>query len=71
MVEVKRMMICVGDIYGYFDWFKVLWCNLELKLGLEVFVSLMVIFLGDYNDRGFDIKGVFEFFVGLLEWYLK
>lgn len=48
------MIICVGDIYGYFDCFKVLWCNLEFKLRLVLFVSLMVIFLGEYNDWGFD-----------------
>lgn len=71
MVEVKRMTICVGDIHGHLDRLKALWRNLELKLGSEVFASSTVIFLGDYNDRGPDTKGVLEFLVGLPERYPK
>jgi hypothetical protein len=47
------------------DWLQQLWRNLELKLGSEAFGSAAVIFLGDYNDRGPDTKGVLDFLVGL------
>ncbi|KAG0593181.1 hypothetical protein KC19_1G309400 [Ceratodon purpureus] len=69
MVESKRVTICVGDVHGHLDQLRNLWRNLELKLGLEAFRSATVIFLGDYNDRGPDTKGVLEFLVSLPELY--
>ena len=65
MVEVKRMTICVGDIHGHLDRLRKLWRNLELKLGSEGFGKSSMIFLGDYNDRGPDTKGVLDFLVSL------
>lgn len=57
--------ICIGDIHGYLDKLKRLWGNLELRLGTEVFCRSSVIFLGDYNDRGPDTRGVIEFLSSL------
>jgi len=65
MVEAKRVTICVGDIHGHLDRLRNLWRNLELKLGSPAFQSATVIFLGDYNDRGPDTKGVLDFLCGL------
>lgn len=69
MVERKRMTICVGDIHGHLDKLRNLWRNLEAKLGLEAFQVATVIFLGDYNDRGPDTKGVLDFLVSLPQRY--
>lgn len=65
MVEARRMTICVGDIHGHLDRLQRLWRNLERKLGPEAFGKATVIFLGDYNDRGPDTKGVLAFLVSL------
>ena len=62
---VKRVTICVGDIHGHLGRLQKLWGNLELKLGAEAFGDATVIFLGDYNDRGSDTKGVLDFLVSL------
>lgn len=69
MVEGKRVTICVGDIHGHLERLRNLWRNLELKLGTDAFQSATVIFLGDYNDRGADTKGVVEFLVSLPQRY--
>jgi hypothetical protein len=69
MVESKRMTICVGDLHGHLDRLRDLWRNLERKLGAEAFRSATVIFLGDYNDRGPDTKGVLDFLVSLPQRY--
>lgn len=64
MVEAKRLTICVGDIHGYLDRLRNLWRNLELKLQ-DQFPTATVIFLGDYNDRGPNTKGVLDFLIDL------
>lgn len=69
MVEAKRVTICVGDIHGHLHRLRNLWRNLELKLGSEAFRNATVIFLGDYNDRGADTKGVLDFLVSLPQRY--
>ncbi|CAM6123187.1 unnamed protein product [Calypogeia fissa] len=65
----KRFTICVGDLHGHTERLKNLWRNLELRIGSPAFRSSTVIFLGDYNDRGHDPKGVLEFLISLPKAY--
>ncbi|EPS64329.1 calcineurin-like metallo-phosphoesterase-like protein, partial [Genlisea aurea] len=60
-----RAVICVGDIHGYFDKLRNLWRNLEASLIPSDFSTALVIFLGDYCDRGPDTKGVIDFLISL------
>jgi hypothetical protein len=63
------MTVCVGDIHGQLERLQRLYPNLEAKLGAEAFATAIVIFLGDYNDRGPDTKGVLDFLISLPQRY--
>ncbi|KAL3693332.1 hypothetical protein R1sor_006983 [Riccia sorocarpa] len=69
MVTAGETTICIGDIHGYLDKLKSLWQNLEARLPTDVFNSCNVIFLGDYNDRGPDTRGVLDFLISLPSLY--
>jgi hypothetical protein len=61
--------ICIGDIHGHLEKLKKLWQNLENRIGSAAFLSSTVIFLGDYNDRGPDARGVLDFLISLPKLY--
>lgn len=62
---MSESVILVGDIHGWLDRLEGVWQRLEERLGLEKLDKATVVFLGDYNDRGPDTKGVLDFLVAL------
>ncbi|KDP42708.1 hypothetical protein JCGZ_23648 [Jatropha curcas] len=60
-----RVVICVGDIHGYFVKLQNLWSNLQSVISPQEFSSATIIFLGDYCDRGPDTKKVIDFLINL------
>ncbi|XP_072981528.1 tyrosine-protein phosphatase RLPH2-like isoform X1 [Typha angustifolia] len=63
--DPDRTVICIGDIHGYFSKLQSLWANLEAFVGNVAFETALVIFLGDYCDRGGETKDVLDFLISL------
>ncbi|KAH7553401.1 hypothetical protein ACOSP7_029894 [Xanthoceras sorbifolium] len=60
-----RTVICIGDIHGYISKLQNLWTNLETLIDPSDFDTALVIFLGDYCDRGPDPRRVIDFLTSL------
>ncbi|PIN00137.1 Serine/threonine specific protein phosphatase PP1, catalytic subunit [Handroanthus impetiginosus] len=60
-----RVVCCVGDIHGYIAKLQNLWSNLENAVGSSDFQTALIIFLGDYCDRGPNTKEVIDFLISL------
>ncbi|KAL3754117.1 tyrosine-protein phosphatase RLPH2 [Eucalyptus grandis] len=60
-----RTVVCVGDVHGHFTKLRALWANLESSIPPHAFRAALVIFLGDYCDRGPDTRRVIDFFLSL------
>ncbi|KAF5750486.1 hypothetical protein HS088_TW03G00823 [Tripterygium wilfordii] len=60
-----RVVCCIGDIHGYLTKLQNLWFNLESCIDPLEFSSALIIFLGDYCDRGPDSRGVIDFLLNL------
>lgn len=65
MGEGVRTVLCIGDIHGYYDKLQALWANLESSVGPDAFSTALVIFLGDYCDRGPQTREVLDFLISL------
>jgi len=63
--EHKGRHVFIGDIHGCFEALVQLWGNIEDHVGLEGLQDSMVVFLGDYCDRGQDTCAVIEWLVNL------
>ncbi|KAH9620515.1 hypothetical protein KSS87_017207 [Heliosperma pusillum] len=63
--EVEKLVICIGDIHGYYKKLKTLWSNLKSKTNPIQFNNALIIFLGDYCDRGPETKRVIKFLLRL------
>ncbi|KAK9733770.1 hypothetical protein RND81_04G091000 [Saponaria officinalis] len=61
----ERVVICIGDIHGYHTKLQNLWSNLQTHTNPSQFSTALIIFLGDYCDRGPDTKRVIDFLVSL------
>ncbi|XP_075509188.1 tyrosine-protein phosphatase RLPH2-like [Primulina tabacum] len=62
----KQRVVCgIGDIHGYMDKLQNLWSNLEIAVGPSDFNTALIIFLGDYCDRGPDTQKVIDFLTSL------
>ncbi|KAG5556612.1 hypothetical protein RHGRI_007025 [Rhododendron griersonianum] len=57
--------MCIGDIHGHITKLRNLWSNLETLIPPPDFQTALVIFLGDYCDRGPDTRHVIDFLIGL------
>ncbi|XP_010479310.1 PREDICTED: uncharacterized protein LOC104758152 [Camelina sativa] len=66
MSQKPRTVICVGDIHGNISMLNDLWRNLQSALKSD-FSSALVIFLGDYCDRGPETRKVIDFLISLPE----
>lgn len=60
-----RTVCCIGDVHGYISKLQNLWKNLETHIGPSDFNSAIVIFLGDYCDRGPNTREVIDFLIYL------
>ncbi|KAL5710727.1 Tyrosine-protein phosphatase rlph2 [Ranunculus cassubicifolius] len=60
-----RTVICIGDLHGYITKLTNLWSNLESSIPSLSFQSSLIIFLGDYCDRGPHTKSVLDFLISL------
>ncbi|XP_073149087.1 tyrosine-protein phosphatase RLPH2-like isoform X1 [Henckelia pumila] len=66
----KPRVICgIGDIHGFVDKLENLWSNLEITIGPSDFSTTLIIFLGDYCDRGPDTQKVIDFLISLPKKY--
>lgn len=57
--------ICVGDLHGHPVQARALWARLAGRVGAAAFEAATVVFLGDYNDRGPDTRGVIDWLLSL------
>ncbi|CAI9097794.1 OLC1v1034290C1 [Oldenlandia corymbosa var. corymbosa] len=60
-----RVVCCIGDVHGYMDKLQRLWANLETFIGPSDFQTALIIFLGDYCDRGPDTRRAIDFLISL------
>lgn len=60
-----RVVCCIGDIHGFHSKLLNLWLNLESDIGGRAFQTAVIIFLGDYCDRGPNTREVLDFLVSL------
>ncbi|CAM8888716.1 unnamed protein product [Rhodiola kirilowii] len=58
-----RTVICIGDIHGYISKLQTLWLNLQSQIPAPQFQSALIIFLGDYCDRGPHTRQVIDFLI--------
>jgi hypothetical protein len=61
----SKTLICIGDIHGFLDKMKSLWSNLESEMGKKKLHESIVVFLGDYCDKGPDTKGVLDWLISV------
>ncbi|KAF3441701.1 hypothetical protein FNV43_RR15616 [Rhamnella rubrinervis] len=64
-----RVVCCIGDLHGYHTKLRNLWSNLEALIDPSDFRSALIIFLGDYCDRGPDTLKVIDFLISLPSTY--
>lgn len=60
-----RLVCCIGDIHGFITKLQNLWSNLETLIDPVDFQTALIIFLGDYCDRGPDTREVIDFLISL------
>ncbi|PWA64756.1 calcineurin-like metallo-phosphoesterase superfamily protein [Artemisia annua] len=60
-----KLTICIGDIHGYITKLQNLWTNLETLIPRPDFQTALIIFLGDYCDRGPNTRDVLDFLISL------
>ncbi|PIA39224.1 hypothetical protein AQUCO_02700420v1 [Aquilegia coerulea] len=65
MGDQERVVCCIGDLHGYISKLQNLWSNLESEIDPVSFQSALIIFLGDYCDRGPDTHKVLDFLISL------
>ncbi|VVA21892.1 PREDICTED: serine/threonine phosphatase [Prunus dulcis] len=60
-----RVVCCIGDTHGFYTKLQNLWSNLQTTIDPSDFNTALIIFLGDYCDRGPDTKKVLDFLISL------
>jgi len=60
-----RVVCCIGDVHGYITKLQNLWSNLESLIDPSLFQTALIIFLGDYCDRGPHTRLVIDFLISL------
>ncbi|KAF6148024.1 hypothetical protein GIB67_024199 [Kingdonia uniflora] len=63
--EEERVVCCIGDLHGYISKLQNLWTNLETLIPSKSFKTSLIIFLGDYCDRGPDTRKLLDFLISL------
>jgi len=64
-----RVVCCIGDIHGYINKLQSLWSNLQSLIDPQDFKTALIIFLGDYCDRGPHTRQVIDFLLSLPSTY--
>ncbi|CAK9170252.1 unnamed protein product, partial [Ilex paraguariensis] len=67
----ERVVCCIGDVHGFIHKLQKLWSNLETLIEPSDFETALIIFLGDYCDRGPDTRKVIDFLISLPSKYPK
>ncbi|XP_059667476.1 tyrosine-protein phosphatase RLPH2-like [Cornus florida] len=67
----ERVVCCIGDVHGFITKLQNLWFNLETLIGPSDFETALIVFLGDYCDRGPDTRKVIDFLISLPSKYPK
>ncbi|KAK4272764.1 hypothetical protein QN277_021273 [Acacia crassicarpa] len=62
---MARVVCCIGDTHGFITKLQNLWSNLEKEIDPSLFQSAIIIFLGDYCDRGPNTRQVIDFLIQL------
>lgn len=62
---MAKTVCCIGDIHGHITKLQNLWSNLEKEIDPLLFQSAIIIFLGDYCDRGPNTSQVIDFLIQL------
>ncbi|CAN6719766.1 unnamed protein product [Malus baccata var. baccata] len=60
-----RVVSCIGDTPGFHTKLQNLWSNLQSAIDPSDFSTALIIFLGDYCDRGPDTRKVIDFLISL------
>ncbi|PON42826.1 Serine/threonine-specific protein phosphatase/bis(5-nucleosyl)-tetraphosphatase, partial [Parasponia andersonii] len=60
-----KVVCCIGDIHGFHTKVQNLWSNLESSIPTPDFKTALIIFLGDYCDRGPNTREVLDFLISL------
>lgn len=60
-----RVVCCIGDVHGFLSKLQNLWSNLVSQFDPSDFDSALIIFLGDYCDRGSNTREVIDFLLNL------
>jgi hypothetical protein len=63
--DPPRKLIMVGDLHGNLTETKVLWEALGSRVGQDELDRALIVFLGDYCDRGPDTRGVIDWLIAL------
>ncbi|XP_057959927.1 tyrosine-protein phosphatase RLPH2-like [Malania oleifera] len=61
----ERVICCLGDVHGFISKLENLWSNLETLIDPYDFQTALIIFLGDYCDRGPHTREVIDFLISL------
>ncbi|KAL4605786.1 hypothetical protein ACB092_09G055500 [Castanea dentata] len=67
--ERPRVVCCIGDTHGYITKLQNLWSNLQSHIDPHDFQAALIIFLGDYCDRGPHTRHVIDFLISLRSSY--
>ncbi|XP_010243950.1 PREDICTED: uncharacterized protein LOC104587886 isoform X1 [Nelumbo nucifera] len=67
----ERIVCCIGDLHGHISKLQKLWSNLETVISPPSFQTALIIFLGDYCDKGPDTRSVIDFLISLPSRYPK
>eukprot|EP00048_Salpingoeca_helianthica_P017871 m.239431 g.239431 ORF g.239431 m.239431 type:complete len:303 (+) comp22543_c0_seq1:63-971(+) len=59
-----QKVVCIGDVHGHLEKLQVLWEKICAQLG-EEFEEHTIVFLGDYVDRGPQVKETLDFLIAL------
>jgi hypothetical protein len=63
-MEKSGKFFCVGDVHGHLGKLKSLWAHM-LAFLKDDFENHTIVFLGDYVDRGPDVRGTIDFLIEL------
>lgn len=64
-VDVAHRIVVIGDLHGMIHKARSLWRSLEERMGKPALEASLVVFLGDYCDRGLHTKDLLSWLITL------